>query len=129
MPQEHKKRGRREGSKRKREQEDVGGSSSKLIKTDESDRTPARALDDLQASGVFFGLLEDQELTYFSNLAELLAADQFDNDDERDVFLNNSFVEIQGRELKIATCKSRLRPSAFEFPHEVVSPLLEYYLD
>lgn len=95
MPQERKKRGRRQEKKEKQQEFRSEEQEPEQLPTE-------RVPEDLQ--GQFFGLLDEQELAYFDNLDTLITANQFD-EDEKNAFIENTFAEIQGRELKIATCK------------------------
>ena len=94
MPQERRKRGRRQNQKDEKEG----------IETLEQVEEPASNEQSQEiVQGPFFGLLDEQELAYFGNLDSLISANQFDPD-EKDALIENTFAEIQGRELKIVTC-------------------------
>ena len=119
MPQERKKRGRREEAKQKREdgQDEVYEQSKDDVEAPDEAQTHGDHIHEHQHyefrthesdsvnQGAFFGLLDDQELAYFASLDTLITSNQFEGDDEKDVFINNTFAEIQGQELKIATCE------------------------
>lgn len=98
MPKERKKRGRRQEEKEIKEEEKEEKAALEII----SERNPIEQEHEIP-QGAFFGLLDEQELAYYGNLDTLITANQFD-DDEKSAFIENTFTEIRGRELKIATC-------------------------
>jgi nucleolar protein 9 len=123
MPREKQKRGRRaqekekhEETKRKREDEEheepavkrqraspeIGnedfvpvdfGEDGAVEQTNESD-TP------------FYGLLDAEEQDYFSKAAEILDLNQFQDAEQRGIFVESVFEEAKGKELKIACSQS-----------------------
>ncbi|KAL6705304.1 Nucleolar protein 9 [Coniothyrium glycines] len=121
MPNEHKKRGRRdEHKKRKRDQDD--DSSAKRHKKDDpldhldhdqlhlapDDAAAAAAADESARLGAlpFYGMLDDDEQEYFKKADDLLELNQFDGPDERALFLESVYKEADGKELKIANSQS-----------------------
>lgn len=117
MPKERKKRGRREQKKRKRE-DDENQSMSKRQKHGEGTEFDEISLKDEQADGAdfatehgprempFYGLLDGEEQEYFKQADSMLELDQFDNAEERALFLANVYREANGKELKIANSQS-----------------------
>lgn len=135
MPREKQKRGRRaekkaqaEGeSKRKREpvEEEPTPKRQKHSDHDESvnvtshndieqgaDYVPLG--DDYEAGGdyeagddtPFYGLLDPEEQEYFSRAGEMLELNQFQDDEERELFLDRVYEEASGKELKVACSQS-----------------------
>ncbi|KAL8952015.1 MAG: hypothetical protein Q9222_002034 [Ikaeria aurantiellina] len=117
MPKEHKKRGRREEKKRKREQEedisapkrqrsDGGSEVEILLDTDQSlpgaENTPLSGPGDVP----FYGLLDEEEQEYFKRADTILELNQFNDAEERELFLANVYKEAHGKELKIANSQS-----------------------
>ncbi|KAK8021616.1 pumilio-family RNA binding repeat domain-containing protein [Apiospora arundinis] len=54
----------------------------------------------------FFGMLTDEEQEYFRSVDEVLDVDEFPSQEDRDIYLNNVFIEAQGKELKLACSQS-----------------------
>ncbi|KHN93816.1 Armadillo-type fold protein [Metarhizium album ARSEF 1941] len=54
----------------------------------------------------FFGMLADEEQEYFRRADEMLELNQFPTAEDRDLFLESVFKEIQGKELKVASSQS-----------------------
>lgn len=119
MPKEHKKRGRREEKKRKRELgDDTNDQSSKRcnadnedgngIKLDVSQSHYAEDGEEPQRPGEmpFYGMLDDEEQEYFKRADTMLEVNQFANAEERELFLTNVYTEADGKELKIANSQS-----------------------
>ncbi|KAI4212831.1 MAG: hypothetical protein LQ351_004534 [Letrouitia transgressa] len=116
MPQQYKKRGRREEKKRKREQEadnvdckrkKFAGNEAQISSYGEE--RPNFAVDSYaQKTGEtpFYGLLDDQEQEYFKKADNLLELNQFSDAEERDLFLANVYREASGKELKVACSQS-----------------------
>lgn len=50
----------------------------------------------------FYGLLTDEEAEYFRNADEVLESNQFNDAEERGLFISNVYREADGKELKIA---------------------------
>ncbi|KAL8771718.1 MAG: hypothetical protein Q9209_002909 [Squamulea sp. 1 TL-2023] len=117
MPKEHKKRGRREEKKRKREQEEDQFSTKR--RKSEEDTNDEIIIDNVQpydgadyipivAPGEipFYGLLDEEEQEYFKRADSMLELNQFNDDEERRLFLANVYKEANGKELKIANSQS-----------------------
>lgn len=123
MPRENKTRGRRaqakEASTKRKHDEDGDADPSQKRRRFELDDTPWSE-DDLEqehAEGTnddqqndderpFYGLLDDQEQEYFKSADNMLETNQFDNQDERALFLENVYKEAAGKELKLACSQS-----------------------
>ena len=118
MPKEHRKRGRREENKRKR-QEGVDLESAKRRKSDVADCGVGRILhperpqsesghvSDVGLGAVpYYGMLDDDEQEYFKRADTMLELDQFPSQDERELFLANVYKEANEKELKIANSQS-----------------------
>ena len=119
MPKEHKKRGRREEKKRKREAEHdiddqpvkrnrINGEEETEIKLDvdenqypEEYEAPPR-----HREMPFYGMLDDEEQEYFKRADTMLELNQFANEEEKELFLANVYTEANGKELKIANSQS-----------------------
>ncbi|KAK1774929.1 armadillo-type protein [Copromyces sp. CBS 386.78] len=54
----------------------------------------------------FFGMLAEQEQEYFRHADELLELNDFPSTEERDIFLQNVYKEMRGKELKLASSQS-----------------------
>lgn len=54
----------------------------------------------------FFGMLAEQEQEYFRHADELLELNDFPSAEERDIFLQNVYKEMKGKELKLASSQS-----------------------
>ena len=119
MPKEHKKRGRREEKKRKCEEEQEAPLSTKRQKSYDPDAEVEIILDGNEprydenhesATGPgeiqFYGLLDEDEQEYFKRADSLLELDQFQDAEERSLFLANVYKEAKGKELKIANSQS-----------------------
>ncbi|WEW55188.1 Nucleolar protein 9 [Emydomyces testavorans] len=130
MPREKQKRGRRaetkkgrEGHKRKREYEGAETELTKRQKVqgNESYRTLAQQEvafengDDyipLEEESVpvddtpFYGLLDSDEQEYFSRASQTLELNQFENDEDKTLFIDRVLEEANGKELKIACSQS-----------------------
>lgn len=117
MPREHKKRGRREEKKRKREQEEdppeskrrksEDGTDAEIVvdngqQIDDVDYTPTTGPGEIP----FYGLLDEEEQEYFKRADAMLELDQFNDPEERALFLANVYKEANGKELKIANSQS-----------------------
>ncbi|KAF2200616.1 PLP-dependent transferase [Delitschia confertaspora ATCC 74209] len=117
MPKENKKRGRREEHKKrkqefsehepysKRHKEDVEESvelsSQQQVFQDEGFEGAGRP-DDMP----FYGMLDEEEQEYFKRADNMLELNQFDDAEERALFLENVYREADGKELKIANSQS-----------------------
>ena len=120
MPKEHKKRGRREEKKRKRhEEEDDYVEATKCQRFHDGEYGVEEVADhqeaihgenpttyDRPSSLPFYGLLDEGEQEYFKRADSLLELNQFDNEDDRSLFLANVYKEANGKELKIASSQS-----------------------
>ncbi|KAL8653995.1 MAG: hypothetical protein Q9226_003613 [Calogaya cf. arnoldii] len=117
MPKEHKKRGRREEKKRKKEQEEDQPESKKRKSLDDNqaeiifDNDPQNdGADYIPIVGPgeipFYGLLDEEEQEYFKRADAMLELDQFNDAEERALFLANVYKEANGKELKIANSQS-----------------------
>ena len=126
MPKEHRKRGRREEKKRKREEaEDYEGPSKrqKSLETEGEDidrvgderigedgnaiegeegHTPYTGPGELP----YYGILGEDEQEYFKRADTMLELNQFADAEERDLFLMNVYKEANNKELKIANSQS-----------------------
>ncbi|KAJ8105196.1 hypothetical protein OPT61_g10325 [Boeremia exigua] len=124
MPTEHRKRGRREEKKRKRDQHDAD-QHAKRHKREEHVEEVLQQYDDEQShehaeqpydnavDGVthpgampFYGMLDEDEQEYFKRADEMLELNQFADADERAMFLANVWKEADSKELKIANSQS-----------------------
>ncbi|KAK3391425.1 armadillo-type protein [Sordaria brevicollis] len=54
----------------------------------------------------FFGMLAEEEQEYFRHADELLELNDFPSSEERDIFLQNVYKEMKGKELKLASSQS-----------------------
>lgn len=130
MPTENRKRGRREEKKRKREEknekhEKNADKQSKRSKREEDVEEVLQQYDDAQQyeqqqpyqdeaiDGVtrpgampFYGMLDEDEQEYFKRADEMLELNQFENPEERAMFLASVWKEADGKELKIANSQS-----------------------
>lgn len=57
---------------------------------------------DLNGDMPFYGLLDEQESEYFSRANEMLELNQFQDAEERSLFVDSVYTEANGKELKIA---------------------------
>ncbi|PGH18897.1 hypothetical protein AJ80_04315 [Polytolypa hystricis UAMH7299] len=132
MPREKQKRGRRaeakkqEESKRKREEEET----LDTIKRQKSSHDDSSVQNTPQQQGEvghdyiplgddsaafladdtpFFGLLDTEEQEYFTNANNLLELNQFEDEEERSLFIERVFEEADGKELKITCSQSSSR--------------------
>ncbi|MCJ1385199.1 Nucleolar protein 9 [Xylographa soralifera] len=122
MPKENKKRGRREEKKRKRDEnevheraspkrqrseEGVGGDDVEIIlDVDPSLNYQESGPAPLSEDTPFYGLLDEEEQTYFKRADTLLELNQFADDEERSLFLANVYREAGGKELKVVCSQS-----------------------
>ncbi|KAF3931757.1 hypothetical protein ABW19_dt0210627 [Dactylella cylindrospora] len=113
MPKELKKRGRREAKRQKlshdaNESETVNGkglalSTQAFVSGEDSGNGVQLPFESSIAPGAtFFGLLDEQEQEYFRKADEMLEANQFNNDEEREAFTQNVLRESENKELKMA---------------------------
>ena len=116
MPREQQKRGRREEKKRKREQENDGSLSKRRKSEDDIDAEIIVDNDQIDGADYvpiagpgeipFYGLLDEEEQEYFKRADSILELNQFNDDEERGLFLANVYKEANGKELKIANSQS-----------------------
>lgn len=128
MPRAKQKRGRRaeakaatEAPKRKREDETVDGDTSKRPKTADETNASTENHDYVGEDYIpleennraapsndipFYGLLDPEEQEYFSQANQTLELDQFEDDEDRGLFIESVFEEASGKELKIACSQS-----------------------
>ncbi|KAI5278487.1 Nucleolar protein 9, partial [Ascosphaera aggregata] len=126
MPREKQKRGRRaeaqkkEEMKRKREEESQDANFNKRLRpdgTEESGHAPGVGDDfiphdgDVAMGGIggdmpFYGLLDTEEQEYFSHANQMIDLNQFESDENRDIFIERVYEEAKGKELKIACSQS-----------------------
>ena len=117
MPQEKKHRGRREAKKRKRDEAESWSDSKRqnldedveIIVDDDHPKEFHQSLDqpDYVAQDLpFYGLLDEQEQEYFKSADSVIELNQFNDSEERGLFLSNVFKEADGKELKIANSQS-----------------------
>ena len=122
MPKDRKKRGRREEEKRKRKTFEGQEPSAKRARFSKSPTDVEIRLDDQDEAALgttnqdvppqshqqsqFYGLLDDEEQSYFKRADQMLELDQFANPEERSLFLESLWQEASGKELKIANSQS-----------------------
>ena len=122
MPQENKKRGRREEKKRKHEADPEGDHLSKRRKSEDLDnealaqdfQVDGDAGDEFVSFGIkpsleqtqFYGLLDEEEQAYFTNVNQKISANDFESDEDRTTFVEAVHRELQGKELRIASSQS-----------------------
>ncbi|KAF7596415.1 Nucleolar protein 9 [Aspergillus hancockii] len=131
MPREHQKRGRRaadkagkDAAKRKREEAPEELIPKRLKPTDESneindgadfipldipyeEEQPDAPAGDMPGGDMpFFGLLDPDEQEYFSRANEVLESNQFEDAEERRIFIDSVYREADGKELKVACSQS-----------------------
>ncbi|KAL4786194.1 hypothetical protein BJX76DRAFT_346468 [Aspergillus varians] len=128
MPRENQKRGRRatdkvkkDETKRKRDEAPEESETKRLKPSadeenavtagadyipldlgEEEGQNDAPAHDDMP----FYGLLDPEEQEYFSRANEMLELNQFQDTEERRLFVDSVFREARGKELKIACSQS-----------------------
>jgi nucleolar protein 9 len=111
MPKENKKRGRREERKRKREAEEEVG-TNKRVRTfseepeEEEPQNEVIAGVEAPPEAPFYGLLDDEEQERFKRADETLERNEFDSPEERQLFLEELYKDMDGYELKIAASQS-----------------------
>ncbi|KAH8426989.1 RNA-binding RNA processing protein NOP9 [Aspergillus melleus] len=133
MPRENQKRGRRaaekaekDASKRKRDEAPEDAAPKRLkpstdemeIETPEfnegADYIPLEEPQDQEqgqdgapsSDMPFYGLLDPEEQEYFSRAGEMLELNQFQDAEERRLFIDSVYREANGKELKIACSQS-----------------------
>ncbi|KAJ9267584.1 hypothetical protein DTO212C5_5942 [Paecilomyces variotii] len=127
MPREKQKRGRRAEEKKRKREEVPEEAATKRPKpsTDNEQQVDFEnnedyiALEDGNGEGQneyegghpsgdmpFYGLLDTEEQEYFSRASELLELNQFQDAEERQLFVESVYREAKGKELKIACSQS-----------------------
>ncbi|KAL1645854.1 Nucleolar protein 9 [Didymella pomorum] len=132
MPTENRKRGRREEKKRKREEKSEKNADKHAKRSkreddveevlqqyddaqqydqqhaDEQNPYQDEAIDGVTRPGAmpFYGMLDEDEQEYFKRADEMLELNQFENAEERSMFLASVWKEADGKELKIANSQS-----------------------
>ncbi|KAL1964076.1 hypothetical protein VTN77DRAFT_7494 [Rasamsonia byssochlamydoides] len=122
MPREKQKRGRRaqernkkNEAKRKREEDNAEEQASKRQKpstaVETEDYIPLDVGNEDAPQGnakdtPFYGLLDSEEQEYFSRANEMLELNQFQDAEERSLFVQRVYEEAKGKELKIACSQS-----------------------
>ncbi|KAI5953405.1 NOP9 [Candida jiufengensis] len=89
-----KSRGRRAEKKAQKldEQDFIELSTDDISKSDQTN-----------IPNTFFGLVDSSEIDYFKQAESTLNINSFENDEERDGFINSVIEEAQGKELKLVT--------------------------
>lgn len=124
MPKELKKRGRR-AEKQRRTEDDKVEPSAKRQKLDDFHADEQNfdvsgdAGDDFISFGTsqipeessgfvntFYGLLTEEEQEYYANINNKINANDFESDEERNVFIEAVYRETAGKEIKIASSQS-----------------------
>lgn len=94
MPRERKQRGHKHAEKRRYEKEEE---EKKYLENQERDTLfydrPKNP----------FGLLTREDEKFFGEVAEEFKKNEWDDQDAREAFVRNVFVEMRGKELKVAT--------------------------
>ncbi|MCJ1355001.1 MAG: Nucleolar protein 9 [Icmadophila ericetorum] len=125
MPKENRRRGKRQEKKRLREQyerrqivypskrariEEEEGNQQIWLTGDSSGALERQSFDTaaahLPGEVVFHGLLDTEEQAYFKNADTLLEANQFENAEDKELFVASVYREANGKELKIANSQS-----------------------
>ena len=124
MPKEHRKRGRREEKKRKREETEYEGPSKrqKSQEAEEVEGATENINENIDENGAgynepytstlglanlpYYGILDEEEQEYFKSADSMLEVNQFVDPEERNLFLANVYKEANGKELKIANSQS-----------------------
>ena len=94
MPRERKQRGHRHAEKRKLEREEE---ERKYLESQE------RGVLFYDRPKNPFGLLTREDEKFFYEVYEEFKKDQWDDEDAKEAFIQNVFVEMKGKELKVAT--------------------------
>ncbi|KAK6543190.1 Nucleolar protein 9, variant 2 [Orbilia ellipsospora] len=116
MPKELKKRGRREAKRQKLSHNDDGYieppkespqglviSTQAFVAGEDSANNGQLPFESSIPPGTtFYGLLDDQEQEYFRKADDMLEANQFNSDEEREMFTRNVLKETENKELKMA---------------------------
>jgi nucleolar protein 9 len=135
MPRDNKKRGRREEKKRKREEEnpnheqlpskrqksedlaqdsdqelfqvDVTGDTRDILGDEKVNQEPITGQADIDTP--FYGLLTEEEQTYYANVSNKLDVNDFESEEDRKLFIVAVHRETIGKELKVASSQSSSR--------------------
>lgn len=108
MPREKKKRGRRMNDKKRRHEDDAELNDNKRRKSD-SEIQSQEELNDAVSSKPerpFFGLLDEEEQSFFHHADETLQADTFSGPEDKEAFLRSVYREAEGKELRLANSQS-----------------------
>ncbi|CAD6501350.1 BgTH12-01602 [Blumeria graminis f. sp. triticale] len=118
MPKKpHFGRGRRNLKELKRKRDDSRDSirdASKRKRDNEGNETAADYIgigieneeDQVEIERPFYGMLEEEEQEYFRRADELLESNNFPDEEQRSLFLENVYREAENKELKIACSQS-----------------------
>lgn len=129
MPREKQKRGRRaekkaqeEGdTKRKRDTVEEEPTTKRQKQSDHDESTDIISHNEIEEGAdyiplgdnyeagddtPFYGLLDPEEQEYFSRAGEMLELNQFQDEEERTLFLDSVYEEANGKELKVACSQS-----------------------
>lgn len=129
MPREKQKRGRRaekkaeaEGeSKRKRDLAEEEPTTKRQKHTDDDQNANTISRNEIEEGAdyvpfgdnyeagddtPFYGLLDPEEQEYFSRAGEMLELNQFQDEEERQLFLDRVYEEASGKELKVTCSQS-----------------------
>jgi nucleolar protein 9 len=135
MPRDNKKRGRREEKKRKREEENPNHEQlpSKRRRSEDITQNADQELFQIDVTGEalndstgkqgdwelktgqadndtpFYGLLTEDEQTYYANVSNKLDANDFESEEDRKLFIAAVHRETIGKELKVASSQSSSR--------------------
>ncbi|KAF3920734.1 hypothetical protein AA313_de0208773 [Arthrobotrys entomopaga] len=116
MPKELKKRGRREAKRQKLSHSDstptkptrespqgLAISTQAFVASEDSTNNGQLPFESSIPPGTtFYGLLDEQEQEYFRKADDMLEANQFNSDEEREMFIQNVLKETENKELKMA---------------------------
>lgn len=123
MPRELKKRGRR-AEKQRKEAETLADRPTKRRKTADFDQDQDFAVhgdagDDFISFGhdqtetaqvdsetTFYGLLTEEEMGYYANVNNKISTNDFESEDDRNMFIEAVYRESAGKEIKIASSQS-----------------------
>ncbi|EAW09688.1 RNA-binding RNA processing protein NOP9 [Aspergillus clavatus NRRL 1] len=127
MPREKQKRGRRaedkskkDAAKRKRDEDPEDLTAKRLKPATEAEVDPNNEItegadyipfeenreDGPPSDMPFYGLLDSEEQEYFSRANEVLESNQFQDAEERRIFIDSVYREANGKELKVACSQS-----------------------
>jgi nucleolar protein 9 len=130
MPRTKKKRGKFEEKREKRRHDDTDRShdNAKRRKLDNGndfeanengeeeyffeDTAPGPPLEGAEPDKsdiTYYGLLTDEESTYYANVNAKVVANDFEDEDDRTAFIDAVYRESQGKEMKLASSQSSSR--------------------